>query len=336
MQLYLGCVNENYLPQKESLIEKQIELINNLFYKPNIINEGFDEKIVELKKKELKERLQASKDDKFSYSLEQLFEYMGRDSVLGIKSTGYEEEIDKITSQDLYKYLIKCIQEDTKHLYVVGDIDDSIVELFHKHLSFPEHQNSYESSYQFKSNKPEILEVIETQDITQAKLNMGYTIDCDYLSSSHYAFTVFNAYFGGFSQSRLFQVVREENSLCYYVSSSYDAFNGIMIVNLGIEDRDYQKARDLIEHELHEIQSGHINNETLEIAKGMLSNALRKTDDEPGSIIAIQYNRDICQMTQTNEQYLEGLMNVTKEEIIEVANKVKLDTVYLLTGKETL
>ena len=58
--------------------------------------------------------------------------------------------------------------------------------------------------------------------------------------------------------------------------------------------------------------------------------------DEPGIIIAIQYNRDICQMTQTNEQYLEGLMNVTKEEIIEVANKVKLDTVYLLTGKETL
>jgi len=41
-------------------------------------------------------------------------------------------------------------------------------------------------------------------------------------------------------------------------------------------------------------------------------------------------------MTQTNEQYLECLMNVTKEEIIEVANKVKLDTVYLLTGKETI
>ena len=51
---------------------------------------------MQLKKKELQEKLQANKDDKFSYSLDKLFEYMGRGQVLGIPSTGYEEEIQNI------------------------------------------------------------------------------------------------------------------------------------------------------------------------------------------------------------------------------------------------
>jgi predicted Zn-dependent peptidase len=331
MQLYSGCVNENYLPTKDNLIEKQIELINDLFYHPNVLDDTFDENILELKKKELKERLEVSKDDKFSYSLDKLFDYMGKGEALGIRCSGYEEEIDAITAKELYEYLIKCLNEDSKHLYVVGDVDDSIVELFRKHLKFPTCHNHYESSYQFQSNKNEILEVIETQEVTQAKLNMGYVIDCDYCSDDHYAFSVFNAYFGGFSQSRLFQVVREQNSLCYYVSSSYDAFNGIMIVNCGIEGKDYEKTKQLIQEELVAVQNGNVDEECLTLAKAMLENALRKTNDEAGSMISIDYNRTITDKRETNEEYLNKLLSVTKEDLIRVSLKVKLDTIYLLT-----
>ncbi len=331
IHLYSSCVNENYLPEHENLIVKQIELINDLFYDPNVYNGAFDEKIVELKKKELKERLQASKDDKFSYALDQLFDYMGKGEVLGISTTGYEDEIDSITAEDLYQYLLKCINEDVKHLYVVGDIDVSIIDVFKAHLHFPCNNSVFKTSYQFQSDKKEVLEVIETQDVTQAKLNLGYVINCDYCSGDSYAFSVFNAYFGGFSQSRLFQVVREKNSLCYYVSSSYDAFNGIMIVNCGIESKDYQKTRDLIEQELLLIQNGEVDMQCFNLAKSMLSNALRKTNDEPGSMIAVMYNRDITNKQETNVEFLNKLLNVSKEDIVRVAAKVKLDTVYLLT-----
>lgn len=334
IQLFSGCVNENYLPEKESLLEKQIHLINDLFYNPNVENNAFDEEIVELKKKELKERLQVAKDDKFSYSLDKLFEYMGRGTTLGINTTGYEEEIDSITGEDLYHYLQKCILEDEKHLYVVGDVDEKIVDAFKEHLKFNQHQYHYPSCYLFKSDKKEVLEVIETQNVTQAKLNMGFTIDTNYVSDDHYAFTVFNGYFGGFSQSCLFLKVREENSLCYYVSSGYDAFNGIMIVNSGIEDKDYETAKDLILQELKNIQDGNVNEERLILTKGMLAGSLRKSNDDASSIISMNYNRDITGKKETNEEYLEKLMNVSVEDIIRVSRKVKLDTIYLLTGKE--
>lgn len=327
-------VNDKFLPTKENLLEKQLQLLNDLFYDPYIIQDAFDEVIVQLKKKELKEKLQANKDDKFSYSLDKLFEYMGRDQVLGIPSTGYENEIQDITASQLYQYLLKCIREDVKHVYVVGDFQENIVEIFQENLQFPQNQQNYLSSYTFESPRAEVLEVIEKQDITQSKLNLGYTIDCDFTSKNHYAFTVFNALFGGFSQSRLFQVVREQNSLCYYISSSYDAFNGVMLVNAGIEAQDYQKTLNLIEQQLSDLKNGHIQDEEMAIAKMMLKNALKKTNDEASSMIALAYNRDITGIHETNEEYIEKLMNVTLEEIVQVAQNVKLDTIYFLTGKE--
>lgn len=327
-------INEVYLPQKDSLLMNQIQLISDLFYDPLIENDAFNEKIVKQKKKELKERLQVNKDDKFSYSLDKLFEYMGHDDVLGISSTGYEDDIEAITAKDLYQYLLKCIREDEKHLYIVGDVDESIVNIFQKYLQFPENQNDYPSSYIFHSDRKDIVEMIEKQDITQSKLNIGYQIQCDFMSPQHYAMTVFNAIFGGFSQSRLFKVVREENSLCYYVSSSYDAFNGIMIVNAGIDFKDYDKALQLIDEQLKDIQSGHLEDSEIEITKGLLENALKRTNDDAGSMIALSYNRDITHKKETNDEYIQKILNVSKEEIIQVSQQIQLDTIFFLTGKD--
>lgn len=334
LNVHTRFVNEIYLPTDDLLLEKQIQLIHDLFYSPLIKNNVFDETIVELKKKELKERLQVNKDDKFSYSLDKLFEYMGYQQTLGISSTGYEKDIDQITAQDLYEYFQKCINEDEKHLYIVGDIDESCVDLFSRYLAFPENQHHYPSAYTYTSSRKDVLEIIENQDITQSKLNMGYAIQCDFTSPQHYAMTVFNALFGGFSQSRLFKTVREDNSLCYYISSSYDAFNGIMIVNAGIDDKDYYKTIDLIQQELKAIQQGQIDDEQIHIAKIMLQNALRKTTDDAGSMITLAYNRDITGCQETNEEYIEKLLNATKEDIIAVASQVQLDTIFFLTGKD--
>lgn len=334
INIHMSFVNDHFLLNQEHLLQKQVCLLHDIFFDPLIENQSFQNDIVQLKKKELKERLQVNRDDKFSYSLDKLFEYMGEKDTLGISSTGYEDEIDSFSAHDIYKYFLDVIENDNKHIYVVGDIDESIVPIFEKNLEFPIHQNTFESSYLFCSNRNDVLEIIEKQDVSQSKLNLGYTIPCDFKSSSHYAMTVFNALFGGFSQSCLFQVVREKNSLCYYISSSYDAFNGIMIVNAGIEANDYSKTIQLIQSELCKIANGEISDEQIILAKNMLKNALKKTDDEASGIIALAYNRDIVEKRETNEEYIEKLLNVTREEIVQIASKIKLDTIFFLTGKD--
>lgn len=219
------CINQEYLPYQENLLEKQICLLNDIFFKPNASNGCFDQTMFDRKKKELIERLISNQDDKFYYSLEKMFEYMGKGTCLGISSHGEIEDIKKITNEELFRYFQECIIYDKKHIYVVGNIQESIVDVFKKNILFDQNESHFDTVYSFEKNRKDLLEIIEKQDITQAKLNMGYRIPSNYKSSQHYAFVVFNAIFGGMSQSKLFKVVREKNSLCYYISSSYDAFN---------------------------------------------------------------------------------------------------------------
>lgn len=328
------CINEEFLPYPENLLKEQIKLFNDVLYFPNVKDGKFDEQTFNIKKRELKERLIVQNDDKFIYGINQLFKNMGEGGFLSISNNGYIEEIDRITNEELYQYLLECINNDAKHLYVVGDVDESIVDVFKENLSFEPNLVKLPAVTNFKSTKKDILEVIERQDITQAKLNLGFVVDCNFLDKGTYAMTVFNAIFGGFSQSRLFKVVREKHSLCYYISSSYGAFSGIMTVNAGIEGHDYQKAKELILAELKKIQDGDFSDDEINLAKLMLKNSLTKTKDEPMSIIALAYNRDLTDKQETNDEYLQRILNVTRDEIIEASKKVHLDTIFLLTGSD--
>ena len=66
----------------------------------------------------------------------------------------------------------------------------------------------------------------------------------------------------------------------------------------------------------------------------MLENALKKTNDDAGSMIALSYNRDITHKKETNDEYIQKILNVSKEEIIQVSQQIQLDTIFFLTGKE--
>lgn len=334
------CINQEYLPYKEDLIQRQIQLLNDIFFKPNASKTVFDQTMFERKKKELVERLINNQDDKFYYSLEKMFEYMGKGTCLGISSHGNIEDIKKIENEELFSYFKECIKNDQKHIYVVGNVDESIVHVFENCLSFEKNNSIFESVYSFEKNRKDLLEIIEKQDVTQAKLNMGYRISVNYNHQNHYAFVVFNAIFGGMSQSKLFKVVREKNSLCYYISSSYDAFNGVMVITAGIEGKDYHQTVQLIKEQLKEMQDGCFDQDDIDTAKLMIKNSMKKTNDEPLSQVAVQYNRDITGKKETNEQYLEKIENVTYQDIVDVCQNIvdvcqniELDTIFLLKGR---
>ena len=164
------CINQEYLPYKEDLIQQQIQLLNDIFFKPNASKMAFDQTMFERKKKELVERLINNQDDKFYYSLEKMFEHMGKGTCLGISSHGNIEDIKKIENEELFSYFKECIKNDQKHIYVVGNVDtESIVHVL-KIVYLFEKNNSIFSVYSFEKNRKDLLEIIEKQDVTQAKL----------------------------------------------------------------------------------------------------------------------------------------------------------------------
>lgn len=329
------CVNQEFLPTHENLIVKQVELLDELFNHPYIVDGHFDEEMTELKKQEIKYRILADKDDKMGYAFDRMVDYMGRGSVLGLRSTGYIEDMDKINAYTLVDTYKNMINNDDKHIYVVGDIDKSIVDIFKEKLSFPvlDHE-AYPSAYIYKNNRKDLLEIIEKQDIVQSKLVIGYKANHCTLSDDTAAFSVFSNLLGGYSQSRLFQVVREKNSLCYFIHSSYDPMNGIMTIAAGIDMKNYEKTKELINQQIKEIQEGHITDKELNMVKTMLINSFSKIDDDPDVIISFNYKRDIINSNDSVEDKQNAIRNVTKDDVIRCANSIDLDTIYFLTGKD--
>lgn len=327
-------VNEQYLIQAEPLFEKQVQLMKDILYAPLLIDGCFKDEIVNMKKRELKERLAALKDDKYTYALDQTLDAMGKDQILGISGIGYEKDVDQITKNDLTHAFQKMLLEDTIEIYAVGHFTSKNKAWLQEAFSFSRRSPDFSAAYCFQSKRQSVLRLEEIQDITQAKLNLGFCTQVDFLSPHHAALTVFNGLFGGFSHSRLFKNVREKHSLCYYIASSCDAFNGILLVSCGIEANQAKEAERLILTELKSLQNGEISDEELNMTKKMFENSLRKANDEPASLINLAYNRDIVCKDETVEQYLKRLLAVSKEEICQVAKNITLDTVYLLRGEE--
>lgn len=335
IHLTSSFVNEKYLVEKEGLFAKQLSLMKDVLFSPFYINGTFSDQVVEMKKRELRERLFALKDDKYTYALDKTLDLMGKGQELGISGIGYEEDIEAITNQDLSAALASMIANDTIEIYAVGDFGDKETALLKNAFPFAPRVSDYQAAYAFKSPRNELQKAVEIQNLTQSKFNMAFKTDTDFLSENHEAMTIFNGVFGAFSHSRLFKNVREKHSLCYYIGSNYDAFNGVLVVSCGIEAAQAEQVEKLVMEQLEDLKQGHISDEEIAITKMMFENSLRKSQDEPGNIIMLKYNRDIVNKEEKIEQYLEKLLAVSKEDIIRAAGMLTLDTTFLLKGERT-
>lgn len=142
------------------------------------------------------------------------------------------------------------------------------------------------------------------------------------------------ALFGGTPFSKLFLNVRERLSLCYYCAARLDRIKGIVLVDCGVETENIEKARKEILAQLTSLQNGEFTDEELENTKLSLINSMKTVGDSP-SYVEVWYLSQICYSTQNTPQDEIDLENkVTRDEVIAAAKQVKLDTVYVLTGKQ--
>ena len=327
---YLEGIDPSYIDDDHYLIDL-IDILQEIIMHPNVDENGFDRQSFEICKDEYALRFEEDKDDKNAYATEKLFEYMGENTPLAVESYGKEEQVKLLDPLDLKNYYFEMLEKDRKDLYIVGNINDEQIEMIEQKLCFPEKIYHYPSCYTFKSSKNQVLEVIEDQNITQTRLLMGYTINGNFLTDNNVDYVLLNGILGGFSHSLLFKTIREKYSLCYSIDSHYDAFNGVITINAGIEDYDIERVKELISQIIEDIILGNFDEELLEITKTMLINSAKVSVDDPYSMIAKSFNKDLCNL-KSSYSNIEALNALTKAQICNAAKSMKRDTVFILRG----
>jgi predicted Zn-dependent peptidase len=66
----------------------------------------------------------------------------------------------------------------------------------------------------------------------------------------------------------------------------------------------------------------------------MLVNHVRETQDSAYELIAYDFNALFSGSTRTGEELISQIQAVTVDDIVRVANGVKLDTVYFLRDRK--
>ena len=143
-----------------------------------------------------------------------------------------------------------------------------------------------------------------------------------------------NSVFGGSTLSKLFMNVREKLSLCYYASSMFDRLKGVMLVSSGIEFEKYEQAKSEILAQLEAVKRGEMEQWELEGSRRTLIGAYRSMLDEQSSQEEFWLGQTVAGLDFGPGEIADALVNVTAQQVAEMANLLELDHMYFLKGKE--
>jgi predicted Zn-dependent peptidase len=334
MSFSIEIANEKFLNDPSPLLQKGFEFLAEVLMNPNANGNSFDRETVEKEKRTLKQRIQSIYDDKMRYSNYRLIQEMCKDEPYSLDVNGEMDDVDQITAENLYSYYQKAFEEDEMDLYIIGDVNEQEVQKIASQLLKFENREPQRVRQAVGRKVEKVNEVKEQQDVKQGKLNIGYRTNILYGDSDYYALQVFNGIFGGFSHSKLFINVREKASLAYYAASRIESHKGLMMVMSGIDLKNYDQAVGIIHEQMDAMKKGDFTDQELEQTKAVINNQMLETIDTARGLVEVLYHNIVANVDIPLEQYLAQVQKTTKEEIIEVAQKTELDTIYFLTGME--
>ena len=339
MTLRMEIANENFLSDSSPLLEKGLELFSSVLLSPKLESGAFPKETVEGEKRTLKQKISSVYDDKMRYANKRLTEEMCQGEPFQLYVLGKEEDIPVIDEKNLYQYYEQVLNKDQFDMYIVGDVKLAEMKvLIEKHFQafaqLPDRERGGKSQAKASSKAREVREIIEEQDVQQGKLHIGYRTNITYGDDDYIALQIFNGIFGGFSHSKLFINVREKASLAYYAASRIESHKGLMIVMSGIESNKFADTTKIIFEQMEAMKAGDFTADDISQTKAVYKNQLLETMDVPRGRMELEYHNTLTAKKRPLSEWLEEIEQIRKEDIVSVAKKIQVDTVYFLKGKE--
>ena len=331
----ISTISNKYYVGEENIMLLCGELLFDIILKPIVKDNAFLSEYVESEKKNLCDNIDALINDKQSYALWRLYEIMCKEEAYGTNVLGTKKSVEKVSPCELYEHYKKLISESKIDIFVCGNADQTDIDEFSKFIKDAfENVKTTDAPYpetQVVSATGEVKSVNEQFDTNQAKLSLGFRVveNVDYP-----AMLVTNSVWGSGPHSKLFNNVREKLSLAYYAFSRYEKFKNTVLVGMGIETQNYQKAFDETMLQLKNVCEGEFSENELASAKAYLVNMLRSQRDSQYAMLDFHMSSMIRGATDDIESLCEKVEAVTADEVIKTAKAIKLDTVYFLCGKQ--
>ena len=326
----LSGIRDAFALAGEPLSREYADIAFGTAFEPYRVDGVLDAEAVAIEKEQLRELLEGEINEKRSYCIRQARRRFYGDSPAGIERNGYLDEVDGLTADAVTRAYARMVEQAQIEVFVLGADVDAVAQRLRAALSgLRRAPEELPAPIAMPAEEPRSFE--EPLPTVQGKLCMLFTPGEPFAPQDLSALRVAVALLGGTPTSRLFQNVREKQSLCYYCAASYSAMTGLLCIDSGVEHENAAKAKAAILCELEALRTGEIGEEELAAAKRYLRTQLNAVADSQGGAEAWQRMARLRGDGKTPQQVLDEVMAVTQADVHGVLAKLTLSVSYVLT-----
>src|SRR3989344_7527821 len=302
--------------------DKLIEIISDLY-----LNPVFPEKEIEKEKGVIIEEMNMYEDLPQRKAQEVFLNLLYGTQPAGQTILGDRKVIKNAKRKDFMNYRKKHYVPSSTLVVVAGDINPrSVINSVEKHFeALEDGRKSGKARVKEKQARPQIKLHHKKTDQTHVVLGMRTFGARD---KRNPALWVLSTILGEGMSSRLFQKLREEMGVCYYVRSSVEEFtdHGYLSVSAGVDKRRAVRAVEAIVGELRRLRDEAITPSELEKAKEYIVSHLYMGLESSDSVAVFVADQEIIKGRIRYPKDIEkAIKKVTVEEVRKIANEIITD-----------
>ena len=325
-------IADRYAFDGEILSEELLSELLCCIMSPALENGVFAAENFRLKLQEMVDDISAEINDKRTYSLVRAGKTIFEGEPAGIPLKGDAKTAAALTPEAVYEEYQNMLRRSTIEIYyAAGETNGKCVDMIKDAFSKLEREPYGQLATLPSPAKAEVREVSDELDVVQCKMIMAYKFSAD-IQRAKTTGQLFSILFGRAPFSLLFDNVREKLSLCYYCTSAPQYSKGTVIIESGLEESNIDAARTEIARQLKAVQDGEFTDELLMMSKIYAKTLLTSIEDFPASACDWYFNQFFDSTDISPAERLQQIMDVTREDIIDFAGGLTLDTVYVLKG----
>ncbi len=329
----LNCAAPERVGRPE-LLREALVFMRDMVCEPLVDGGGFEEGLFRQEQEILLQEQEARQNDKMTFAYERCIEELCAGEPFAVHRLGDRETLKDTEPVGLYEHYRNLTGGAKIDWIIVGDIEPAAIsDLINDVFRLPSRRIQPFSRELIRAAGP-MRRVEEPMDVKQGKLCLGFRTGIPYESPAYDASMLMGVVFGGSASSKLFQTIREKESLCYSIYARTEKFKSLLIVGAGIDLDKAQVVETGVQRELDLIRQGAFTEEELKLAQMTVIRSLNSLRDSQNGLADYYYSQYLSTERYTIGETIDAIQAVKREAIIEAASATGLELVYFLCGKE--
>ncbi len=300
-------------------IDKALDVISDMY-----LNPIFDEKEIEKEKGVIIEEINMYEDMPHRHVQDVFTELLYGDQPAGWNVAGTKDVVASMTRQHFIDYRAKHYVANGTIVIVAGNIDEkTVIEKVGKLFTVDAGEKHGKISVKEEQGAPRIYAKQKKTD--QVHLVLGVrAFDVHHPDSA--TLRVLNAVLGGGMSSRLFQKLRDEMGVGYYVRSGVDELtdHGVLAVSTGVDTKRVSEVVVAIIDEFKKLRDVPVTDSELQKAKDYLTGSLYLELETSDALAGFYGAQDVLRekKIKTPDELSLSIQKVTSEDVQRVSRQI--------------